>query len=108
MEEINIFIDNFDDIFNQFDKSDISDELALFIENRCSRIKKNELVIYIHTKIELNSTDKELIVAAIRKHFAEYPEHFDPRKYLIPAREAIYKMVSEKIVNIFGSNDKAI
>lgn len=69
MEEINIFIDNFDDIFNQFDKSDISDELALFIENRCSRIKKNELVIYIHTKCELNSTEKELIVDAIRKHF---------------------------------------
>ena len=69
MEEVNIYIDNLDEIFNTFDNNDISDELALYIENRCSRIKRTELVIYIHTKDELSSIEKDRIVDAIRKHF---------------------------------------
>ena len=58
-------------------------------------------------KINVDSDIRLAMTAAIRKHFAEHPEHFDPRKYLSPAREAIYKMVSEKIINIFGSKGKA-
>lgn len=69
MEEINIYIDNIDEIFNMFDCTDISDELATYIENRCSRIKKNELVINIYTKDDLENVIKDKIVDAIRKHF---------------------------------------
>ena len=57
-------------------------------------------------KINVDSDIRLAMTAAIRKHFAEHPEHFDPRKYLSPARDAIYKMVSEKILNVFGSADK--
>ena len=45
MEEVNIYIDNLDEIFNTFDNNDISDELALYIENRCTRLKNNKMVI---------------------------------------------------------------
>jgi len=69
VEEINIYIDNIDEIFNMFDCTDISDELATYIENRCSRIKKNELVINIYTKDDLENVIKDKIVDAIRKHF---------------------------------------
>ena len=69
MEEINIYIDNIDEIFNMFDCTDISDELATYIENRCSRIKKNELVINIYTKDDLENVIKDKSVDAIRKHF---------------------------------------
>lgn len=58
-------------------------------------------------KINVDSDIRLAMTAAIRKHFAEHPEQFDPRKYLSPAREAIYKMVSEKILNVFGSKGKA-
>lgn len=57
-------------------------------------------------KINVDSDIRLAITAAIRKHFSEHPEHFDPRKYLSPAKDAIYNMVSKKIVNIFGSSDK--
>ena len=69
MEIVKIIIDDIEDIFNKFDKNDISDELATYIENRCSRIKKNELVINIYTKDDLENVIKDKIVDAIRKHF---------------------------------------
>ena len=47
------------------------------------------------------------VTACIRQHFAEHPEHFDPRQYLAPARTAIKEMVKHKIINVLGSNDKA-
>ena len=46
------------------------------------------------------------MTAAIRKHFAENPSHFDPRQYLTPARESMKKMYIHKIMNVLGSNDK--
>ncbi len=46
------------------------------------------------------------MTAAIRKHMAEHPDHFDPRQYLKPARESMKKMYIHKIVNVLGSNDK--
>ncbi|MBR6313894.1 MAG: class II fructose-bisphosphate aldolase, partial [Clostridia bacterium] len=47
------------------------------------------------------------MTAAIRKHFAEHPEHFDPRQYLKPAREAIQGMVEHKINDVLGCAGKA-
>ncbi len=35
MEIIKIMVDDIEDIFNKFDNMDISDELAMYIENRC-------------------------------------------------------------------------
>jgi len=56
-------------------------------------------------KINIDSDLRLAMTAAIRKHFAEHPEHFDPRQYLSPAREAIKSIVKYKIRNVLGSSD---
>ena len=57
-------------------------------------------------KINIDSDLRLAMTAAIRKHFAEHPEHFDPRQYLSPARDEMKKLYIHKIVNVLGSNDK--
>ena len=57
-------------------------------------------------KINIDSDPRLAMTAAIRKHFAEHPEQFDPRQYLSPAREEMKKLYIHKIVNVLGSNDK--
>ena len=57
-------------------------------------------------KINIDSDSRLAMTAAIRQHFAEHPEHFDPRQYLAPARENMKKMYIHKIVNVLGSNNK--
>ena len=57
-------------------------------------------------KINIDSDSRLAMTAAIRKHFAENPSHFDPRQYLTPARESMKKMYIHKIMNVLGSNDK--
>ena len=47
------------------------------------------------------------MTAGIRKTFAENPNVFDPRKYLGEARELIKETVKHKIVDVFGSANKA-
>lgn len=69
MEIIKIMVDDIENIFNKFDNMDISDELATYIENRCSRVKKQPLKIEIYTKQEINETIQDKIVNAIRTHF---------------------------------------
>ena len=51
-------------------------------------------------KINIDSDLRVACTAAIRKHFAEEPSHFDPRQYLGDARLAIQKMVEHKLVNV--------
>ena len=58
-------------------------------------------------KINIDSDLRLAMTASIRQHFAEYPDHFDPRQYLKPGREAIKKMVQHKIVDVLGCNGKA-
>ena len=58
-------------------------------------------------KINIDSDIRLAMTATIRKHFAEHPDHFDPRQYLKPARQAVKDMVSHKIVNVLGCNGKA-
>jgi len=58
-------------------------------------------------KINIDSDLRLAMTAIIRKYFAENPSHFDPRQYLGPAREAIKKVVSHKIINVLGCKDKA-
>ncbi len=58
-------------------------------------------------KINIDTDIRLACTAEIRKHLVEHPEHFDPRQYLKPAREAIKQMVKHKIIDVLGSNDKA-
>lgn len=67
-EIVNIYVDSIDELFNQFDDEDISDELANYIEKRCSRAK-NKMIIKVHTKNKLTYAEKDRIVDSIRSHF---------------------------------------
>ena len=58
-------------------------------------------------KINIDSDSRLAMTAAIRKHLAENPGHFDPRQYLKPAREEMKKMYIHKIINVLGSDGKA-
>ena len=57
-------------------------------------------------KINIDSDIRLAMTAEIRKHMAEHPDHFDPRQYLKPARQAVKDMVARKIVNVLGSDNK--
>ena len=58
-------------------------------------------------KINIDSDIRLAMTANIRKHFVEHPDHFDPRQYLKPARQAVKDMVAHKIVNVLGCDGKA-
>ena len=58
-------------------------------------------------KINIDSDLRVAFTAAIRKHFAENPSHFDPRQYLGDARMMMKEMVKHKIINVLGSANKA-
>lgn len=57
-------------------------------------------------KINIDSDLRLAVTATVRKYLADNPGHFDPRKYLGPARDAIKKVVKHKMVNVLGCNDK--
>ena len=57
-------------------------------------------------KINIDSDIRLTMTAHIRQHFAEHPDHFDPRQYLKPARAAVKDMVKRKIINVLGSDNK--
>jgi fructose-bisphosphate aldolase class II len=59
-------------------------------------------------KINIDSDLRLAMTGTIREHFATHPDHFDPRQYLSPAREAIKDMVKRKLVNVLGCNGKAV
>jgi fructose-bisphosphate aldolase class II len=54
-------------------------------------------------KINVDSDIRIAMTAAVRKHFAENPTHFDPRQYLTPARDLIEEVVAHKIDVVFGA-----
>ncbi len=58
-------------------------------------------------KINIDSDIRLAMTASVRKYFAEHPDHFDPRQFLKPARQAVKDMVAHKIVNVLGCNGKA-
>ena len=58
-------------------------------------------------KINVDSDIRIAMTAALRKHFAENPKDFDPRKYLTPARDLIEEVVAHKIDVVFGTKDRA-
>ena len=58
-------------------------------------------------KINIDSDLRLAMTASIREYMALHPDHFDPRQYLKPARQAIEDMVAHKIVDVLGCNGKA-
>ena len=58
-------------------------------------------------KINIDSDIRLAMTATIRQYLAQHPDHFDPRQYLKPARQAVKDMVAHKIVNVLGSDGKA-
>jgi len=58
-------------------------------------------------KINIDSDLRLAMTATVRRYFAENPSHFDPRQYLVPARDAIREMVAHKIRTVLGSENKA-
>ncbi len=48
-------------------------------------------------KINVDTDNRLAITGAIRKVFSETPEKFDPRDYLKPAREAMQKVVEQRM-----------
>lgn len=57
-------------------------------------------------KVNIATELKIPFANAIKEHFQEHPDANDPRKYLIPAKEAMKEVVRTKIL-MCGSNEKA-
>ena len=58
-------------------------------------------------KINIDSDLRLGMTAAIRLHFANHPDHFDPRQYLTDGRNNVRNVVTHKIKNVLGSENKA-
>ena len=58
-------------------------------------------------KINIDSDLRLAMTASIREYLAEHPDHFDPRQYLKPARQAIHDMAAHEIVDVLGCDGKA-
>lgn len=58
-------------------------------------------------KINVDSDLRLAFTAAVRKHFAENPAHFDPRQYLGDGRALVTECVRHKLVNVLGCAGKA-
>ncbi len=57
-------------------------------------------------KINVDTDNRLAITGAIRKAFFEKPEEFDPRYYMAPARQAMQKVVKERMIQ-FGQAGQA-
>ncbi|HNZ40867.1 MAG TPA: class II fructose-1,6-bisphosphate aldolase [Clostridia bacterium] len=58
-------------------------------------------------KINIDSDLRLAMTSTIREYFALYPDHFDPRQYLKPARENIKQLVKHKLVHVLGCDNTA-
>ena len=58
-------------------------------------------------KINIDSDLRLAMTAAIRKHLAEAPSHFDPRQYLGDGRAAVKEVVMHKVESVLGCKDAA-
>ena len=57
-------------------------------------------------KINIDSDLRLGMTAGIRQHFAQHPEHFDPRQYIADGRANIKDIVKHKIIDVLGSDNK--
>lgn len=69
IENIVIDIDDIEDIYNQYNKNELNDDLANYIEKRCSRLMKNKVDITFVTNEELNDIEKNKIKDLVRSHY---------------------------------------
>lgn len=58
-------------------------------------------------KINIDSDLRLAMTATIREYMNQHPDHFDPRQYLKPARQAIKELVAHKIKDVLGCDGKA-
>ncbi len=58
-------------------------------------------------KINIDSDLRLGMTAGIRRHFAEHPDHFDPRQYVGDGRAMVKEIVAHKITTVLGSDNKA-
>ncbi len=58
-------------------------------------------------KINIDSDLRLGMTAGIRRHFAEHPDHFDPRQYVGDGRAMVKEIVAHKITTVLGSENKA-
>jgi fructose-bisphosphate aldolase class II len=54
------------------------------------------------SKINVDTDGRLVVTAAIRKVFQEKPKEFDPRKYLGPSRDALAKLIADRM-RAFGT-----
>ena len=59
-------------------------------------------------KINIDSDSRLAMTAAVREVLSNKPGEFDPRKYLGPAREEMERLYKHKIINVLGSDGKAL
>jgi fructose-bisphosphate aldolase class II len=59
-------------------------------------------------KINIDSDSRLAMTAAVRQTLAEKPAEFDPRKYLGPARDRMKALYMHKILDVLGSDGKAL
>ena len=108
MEEVVIKINDVNNIFNSFDDNDISNELAGYIESRCSRIK-NKMKIKIVSQEELDDKLKNKIINAIRTHYGLETKYsmLDNRRTnqanILLFITGILVIIVENVLNIFHS-----
>ncbi|WP_130836335.1 class II fructose-1,6-bisphosphate aldolase [Lachnoclostridium sp. Marseille-P6806] len=57
-------------------------------------------------KINIDSDLRLGLTAGVRQHFAEHPDHFDPRQYLTDGRKNVKDIVAHKITAVLGSDNK--
>lgn len=58
-------------------------------------------------KINIDSDLRLAMTASVRRHLAQHPDHFDPRQYLTPARDAIREVVAHQMRHVLGCSGKA-
>lgn len=57
-------------------------------------------------KINIDSDLRLGMTAGIRQHFAQFPDHFDPRQYMGDGRANVKAIVAHKIIEVLGSDHK--
>lgn len=57
-------------------------------------------------KINIDTDLRLAMTAAVRQYFAEHPDHFDPREWLMPARAAAQRICQQRYVE-FGCEGQA-
>jgi len=58
-------------------------------------------------KINIDSDLRLAMTGTVRKFFNDYPDKFDPREYLKPARANIKELVRHKLIEVLGCAGKA-